>query len=112
MNDVLLRLEELLFLSDPEGAVKSAEDDGEAMWIGIAGKSAGAECPGCGRWSNRLHGSYLRFPADLPSAGRFLVLRLQVRRFICADTSCGRQTCVERAVRELMSVADLVSASC
>ncbi|MFJ2590547.1 transposase family protein [Streptomyces sp. NPDC087538] len=95
MNEVLLRLEEFLFLSDPEVAVMSAEDDGEAIWIGIARKSAGAECPGCGRWSNRLHGSYLRFPADLPSAGRRVVLRPQVRRFICADTSCGRQTFVE-----------------
>lgn len=76
MNEVLLRLEELLFLSDPEVAVMSAEDDGEAICIGIARKSAGAEYPGCGRWSNRLHGFYLRFPADLPSAGRRVVLRL------------------------------------
>ncbi|MGW8951994.1 hypothetical protein [Streptomyces sp. NPDC055709] len=36
------------------------------------------------------------FPADLPSAGRRVVLRLQVRRFTCADTSCGRQTFVEQ----------------
>ncbi|WP_455354638.1 ISL3 family transposase [Streptomyces sp. SYSU K217416] len=96
MKEVLLRLEELLFLSDPEVAVMSAEDDGEVFWIGVTRKSAGAECPGCGRWSNRCHGSYLRFPADLPSAGRRVVLRLQVRRFTCADTSCGRQTFVEQ----------------
>ncbi|MFD5657433.1 transposase family protein [Streptomyces hirsutus] len=74
----------------------SAEDDGEAIWIGVTRKSAGAECPGCGRWSNRIHGSYLRFPADLPSAGRHVVLRLQVRQFICTDTFCGRQTFVEQ----------------
>lgn len=67
MNEVLLRLEELLFLSEPEVAVMSAEDDGEAIWIGVARKSAGAECPGCGRWPNLLHGPYLRFPADLRS---------------------------------------------
>ncbi|MFC9626202.1 hypothetical protein ACFTXM_41680 [Streptomyces sp. NPDC056930] len=87
---MLLRLEELLFLADPEVAVMSAEDDGEAIWIGVTRKSAGAECPGCGRWSNRI------CPADLPSAGRRVVLRLQVRRFACADTSCGRQTFVEQ----------------
>src|SRR6478735_8363668 len=58
----------------------SAEDDGEAIWIGVTRKSVGAECPGCGGWSNRVHGSYLRFPADLHSAGRRVVLRLQVRR--------------------------------
>ncbi|WP_309236585.1 ISL3 family transposase [Streptomyces sp. CAI 127] len=96
MKEVLLRLEGLLFLSDPEVAVMSAEDDGEVFWIGVTRKSAGAECPGCGRWSNRCHGSYLRFPADVPSAGRRVVLRLQVRRFTCADTSCGRKTFVEQ----------------
>ncbi|MGW1693580.1 transposase family protein [Streptomyces sp. NPDC002399] len=74
----------------------SAEDDGEAIWIGITRKSAGAECPGCGRWSNRIHGSYLPFPADLPSVGRRVVLRLRVRRFTCTDTSCGQQTFVEQ----------------
>ncbi|MFD4946386.1 transposase family protein [Streptomyces sp. NPDC058239] len=96
MNDALLRLEELLFLADPEVAVMSVEYDGEAVWIGVTRKPADAECPGCGRWSNRIHGSYLRFPADLPSAGTRVVLRLQVRRFACADTSCGRQTLVEQ----------------
>ncbi|MGW3600901.1 transposase family protein [Streptomyces sp. NPDC005167] len=98
MDEVLLRLEGLLFLflSDPEVAVLSAEDDGEAIWIGVARKWAGAECPGCGGWSNRVHGFYLRFPADLPSVGRRVVLRLRVRRFSCADTSCERQTFVEQ----------------
>ncbi|WP_318212427.1 transposase family protein [Streptomyces sp. SJL17-1] len=86
---------ELLFLSDSEVAVVSVEDDGEAIWIGITRRSAGAECPGCGRWSNRVHGSYLRFPADLPSVGRRVMLCLRVRRFTCADTSCRRQTFVE-----------------
>ncbi|MFJ6811611.1 ISL3 family transposase [Streptomyces anulatus] len=96
MDEVLLRLEELLFLSDPEVAVVSAKDDGEAIWIGTTRRSAGAECPGCGEWSNRIHGSYLRFPADLPSVGRRVMLRLRVRRFTCADTSCRRQTFVEQ----------------
>ncbi|WP_425424194.1 transposase [Streptomyces chattanoogensis] len=70
----MLRLEELLFLSAPEVAVVSA----------------------CGAWSNRVHGSYLRFPADLPSAGRCVVLALQVRRFACTATSCKRRTFAEQ----------------
>ncbi|MFF7358980.1 hypothetical protein ACFZA1_41250 [Streptomyces filipinensis] len=28
-----------------------------------------------------MHGSYLRFPADVPVVGRRVVLRLRVRRF-------------------------------
>ncbi|MFD6312810.1 transposase family protein [Streptomyces nigra] len=39
-----------------------------------------ARCPGCGSFSGWLHGSYLRFPAALPVAGRRAVLRLRVRR--------------------------------
>ncbi|AUY54580.1 transposase [Streptomyces sp. CB01881] len=55
-----------------------------------------AECPGCGAWSSRVHGSYLRFPADLPSSGRRVVLALRVRRFACPDRSCPRRTFVEQ----------------
>ncbi|MFJ5535435.1 hypothetical protein [Streptomyces sp. NPDC093261] len=39
-----------------------------------------------------MHGSYLRFPADRPVAGRQVVLRLRVRRFTCEDDSCGRES--------------------
>ncbi|WP_406530133.1 transposase family protein [Streptomyces sp. I8-5] len=94
MNEVLLRLEGLLFPPDPEGAVVSAEDNAGTIWVGVTHTSAGAECPGCGRWSNRFHGSYLRFPADLPSAGRRVALRPQgqVRRFSCAYASCVLRT--------------------
>ncbi|WSN72121.1 transposase family protein [Streptomyces sp. NBC_01361] len=40
----------------------------------------GAICPGCGSWSRRIHSSYLRFPADVPSGGRRVALCLRVRR--------------------------------
>ncbi|MGJ3558631.1 transposase family protein [Streptomyces sp. INA 01156] len=55
-----------------------------------------AACPGCGIWSSRVHGSYLRFPADVPSAGRSVVLRLRVRRFTCRNAECERRTFVEQ----------------
>ncbi|WP_323182697.1 transposase family protein [Streptomyces sp. NBC_00094] len=58
--------------------------------------AAGASCPGCGAWSARVHGSYLRFPADVPSAGRSVVLQLRVRRFTCRSAECGRRTFVEQ----------------
>ncbi|MGW1410134.1 transposase family protein [Streptomyces sp. NPDC002403] len=58
--------------------------------------TVGAACPGCGAWSTRVHSSYLRFPADSPSAGRRVVLRLRVRRFRCCNTMCTRRTFVEQ----------------
>ncbi|MCP9962991.1 transposase family protein [Streptomyces somaliensis] len=57
---------------------------------------AGSDCPGCGSWSRRVHSSYLRFPADVPSGGRRVVLCLRVRRFLCPVISCGRRTFVEQ----------------
>ncbi|MGK5627953.1 ISL3 family transposase [Streptomyces sp. URMC 123] len=56
----------------------------------------GARCPACGGWSARLHGSYLRFPDDLPSMGQAVVLRLRVRRFVCVQDGCPRRTFVEQ----------------
>ncbi|WP_392567646.1 transposase family protein [Actinacidiphila glaucinigra] len=56
----------------------------------------GAVCPLCGVRSNRVHGSYLRFPADVPSGGRSVVRRLRVRRFTCGNSGCARHTLVER----------------
>ncbi|GGP78241.1 ISL3 family transposase [Streptomyces abikoensis] len=96
MREVLLRLEELLFLSAPEIRVVSVQDDGEVVRVGVRSRPTKACCPGCGSWSERVHGSYLRFPADLPVAGRRVVLRLRVRRFTCDDASCERQTFVEQ----------------
>nr|WP_308368691.1 ISL3 family transposase [Streptomyces sp. ISL-36] len=58
--------------------------------------TAGAACPGCGAWSTRVHSSYLRFPSDVPSAGRRVVVQLRVRRFRCRNTVCPRQTFVEQ----------------
>ncbi|MET9472604.1 transposase family protein [Streptomyces sp. NPDC002922] len=46
-----------------------------------------AACPGCRCWSDRIHGSYLRFPRDLPAVGKFVVVSLRVRRFVCAEKS-------------------------
>ncbi|WP_223660457.1 transposase family protein [Streptomyces angustmyceticus] len=64
--------------------------------VGVRCRTAGARRPGCGSWSGRVHGSYLRFPADLPVAGRRVVLRLRVRRFTCEDVACMRRTFVEQ----------------
>ncbi|MFD9254585.1 transposase family protein [Streptomyces bottropensis] len=55
-----------------------------------------AACPECGCWSRRIHGSYLRFPRDLPSAGKFVVVSLRVRRFVCGEESCECKTFAEQ----------------
>src|SRR5262245_43813464 len=58
--------------------------------------AAGASCPVCSCWSAAVLGSYQRSIADLPLADRQVVVHLNVRRFRCRESSCGRKTFVER----------------
>lgn len=90
-------VQELLFPAIA-GVAVVAVDTGGGTVVRVEARCtvAGAACPGCGGWSEQEHGSYLRFPADLPSAGRRVVLSLRVRRFACAGPSCPRRTFVEQ----------------
>ncbi|MFD9225536.1 transposase family protein [Streptomyces sp. NPDC060064] len=96
MEEVVFRLEELLFPSIPSIAVLSVDVDIERVRVDAHCTAAGAACPGCGAWSTRVHSFYLRFPADVPSAGRSVVLQLRVRRFRCGNAMCPRRTFVEQ----------------
>ncbi|MER5942431.1 transposase family protein, partial [Streptomyces sp. NPDC001928] len=93
MNEVQPQLEELL-LSSVEG-VSVESVDVTAMGVPIEALSTArqAVCPGCGCRSGRIHGSYLRYPRDLPAA---VVMALRVRRFLCAEDSCPRKTFAEQ----------------
>jgi len=93
---MVLQLKELLFPSIADLAVSSVSLDSEAVRIEARSTAAGAECPGCGNSSSRIHSSYQRFPADAPSAGRRVILCLRVRRFFCPEASCERRTFVEQ----------------
>ncbi|GAA3084077.1 hypothetical protein GCM10020000_82910 [Streptomyces olivoverticillatus] len=96
MNEVLPQLNELLF-SSVEGVLVESVEAIDTVVRAEARTTAGrAACPGCGRWSGRIHGSYLRFPRDLPTAGKFVVVSLRVRRFVCEEESCERMTFAEQ----------------
>ncbi|WP_426405158.1 transposase family protein [Streptomyces sp. R-07] len=60
------------------------------------GRVAGAECPDCGRFSDRVHDRYRRRLKVLPLAEQGLVIRLVVRRSICGSADCPRRTFAER----------------
>ncbi|WP_260463716.1 transposase family protein [Streptomyces sp. TRM72054] len=59
------------------------------------GRAGGAECPDCGRSSNRVHDSYRRRVKDLPFAEQSVVIHLTVRRLICSTDNCPRRTFAE-----------------
>ena len=70
--------------------------DGEAVKLHRAASGRRARCPLCRRRSGRVHSSYHRTVADLPLAGRRLILRLGVRRFRCDAGRCPRTIFAER----------------
>jgi transposase len=96
VNEVLPCLPEMLFMSLADVVVTSVDTSGEVIRVEARSRIDGAACPGCGSWSRRVHGSYLRSPGDLPVVGRPVVLALRVRRFVCAVPGCRRRTFVEQ----------------
>ncbi|GAX56438.1 transposase [Streptomyces olivochromogenes] len=93
---MLSQRRELLFPSVSGAAVVDLHTDGEVIRIEARCAPTGAACPDCGQWTARGHSSYLRFPVDLPTAGRRAQLALRVRRFYCGTAACGRRTFVEQ----------------
>ncbi|MFF5018631.1 ISL3 family transposase [Streptomyces sp. NPDC001165] len=63
--------------------------------VAAKGRAAGAACPDCGCFSERVHDRYQRRLKDLPLADQNFVIRLTVRRFICGSAGCRRRTFAE-----------------
>jgi transposase len=77
-------------------AVESSEIDGERVLVNVRSTGASAVCPACGACSRRIQSRYRRTAADLPMAGRRVVLSIIVRRFWCDAELCGRRIFAER----------------
>lgn len=70
--------------------------DGGTVTLHLAASARCARCPVCTRRSKRVQSVYHRTVADLPIAGRQLILRLRVRRFRCGARRCSRVIFAER----------------
>lgn len=66
------------------------------LHIAARGIRPGGRCPDCRRASRAVHSRYRRHPADLPSLGRRVHVRLRARRFYCRNVKCARRTFAER----------------
>ncbi|MGW9172049.1 hypothetical protein [Streptomyces decoyicus] len=75
MDEIALRLKELLCPSIADIAVLSIDVNVAIVRIDARCTTGGSACPECGVWSTRVHSSYLRFPADAPSVGRRVMLQ-------------------------------------
>ncbi|MFF2570977.1 hypothetical protein [Streptomyces sp. NPDC058084] len=74
MSEVRPQLDELLFRSMENMSVELVEVTDTVVRVEAQTTAIGAACPGCGCWSVRIHDSYLRFPSDLPTAGKLVVV--------------------------------------
>ena len=79
------------------GAVaEKAELAGARLWIWARARAEQASCPGCGRFSVRVHSRYQRRLADAAIGGRPVLIRLTVRRFFCPAPGCPVVTFAEQ----------------
>ncbi len=70
------------------------EVDGAGQVVRLRARAAAPEgrCPRCDSTSRRIHAWQVRRLADLPVAGRSVVIELGVRRLICMNGTCPQQT--------------------
>jgi transposase len=67
----------------------------ERVELAVRATRPQAACPTCLTPSHAVHSWYRRHPADLPSLGHAVCLKLSVRRFYCRNQACPRQTFAE-----------------
>lgn len=75
----------------------------------LACHAARMPCPECHQLSERIHGQYQRTVADLPCAGRTVILALTVRKFICRTPGCPRKIFTERLPGLVQSYARMTT---
>ncbi|MET9448543.1 transposase family protein [Streptomyces cinerochromogenes] len=66
------------------------------LMVDAAGCGPPGLCPDCAQPVTRVRSRYWSHVTDLPVAGQRMVIRLQVRRFLCERAGCRRRTLVEQ----------------
>ena len=80
----------------PAGITIDSIDPGaNELVIGLACDTPSMPCPECHQLSARIHGHYQRTVADLPCAGRTVILALTVRKFVCSTPGAGAVLCAD-----------------
>jgi transposase len=92
-----------------EITITSVDPSPTELVMGVACQAPRMECPECHQPSARMHGSYQRTVADLPCAGRNVILALSVRKFVCGTPTCPRKIFTERLPGLVESYARMTS---
>jgi transposase len=98
------------FLPLPDGLVIVSVAATEThLMVRVACTVPTACCPRCQQPSERIHGHYGRTVADLPCAGRHVILALTVRKFVCRTPTCPQQIITLRLPRLVQSYARITN---
>jgi transposase len=73
-------------------AIDEVDDTGTVVRLRARTTTPDGVCPRCGGTSWRVHAWHVRRLADLPVAGRSLMLELHVRRLVCQSAACPQRT--------------------
>src|SRR6266571_1629008 len=98
-RDMLMGLREMLssVFHFPAGiTIDSIEPSVNELVMRVACDFPSMPCPECHQLSARIHSRYQRWVADLPCAGRNVLLALTVRKFVCATPTCSHKIFTER----------------
>jgi len=71
--------------------IEAVTTEADRLQIVVRPIALGAACTDCGQRSVQVHSRYERRLLDLPSHGRAVHLRVQVRRFRCGNAACPRR---------------------
>jgi len=81
----------------PAGITIDSIDPGaNELVIRIACDVLSMPCPECQQPSARIHSCYQRMVADVPCAGRNVILALTLRKFVCGTSTCSRKIFTEK----------------
>ncbi len=72
-------------------AIDQVTTEADRLLIAAHPVARDAACTECGQRSGQVHSRYERRLLDLPSHGRAVHLRVQVRRFRCGNAACPRR---------------------
>nr|WP_161982343.1 ISL3 family transposase [Dictyobacter alpinus] len=88
-------LTSVLFPDNPDVIIEDVTIEDHVLIFSLRSTRLCAECPVCACSSTKVHGSYVRKPADLPCLTSSVRLHLHVRRFLCQNTQRERKTFAE-----------------
>jgi len=88
-------LTSVLLPDNPDVIIEEVTIEDNVLIFSLRSTRLCVECPVCAFSSTKVHGWYVRKPADLPCLTYSVRLRLHVRRFLCSNNQCERKTFAE-----------------